>query len=343
MSNDSLLRRACTDDAAFAELVRPYRRELHVHCYRMLGSFDDAEDAVQETLLAAWRGLAAFQGEASLRTWLYRIATNTCLNLLRSASRRPQKAETLSAAAAISTGSTEITWLQPYPDVLLDTLPDAAPGPDVVVEQVEAVSLAFVTALQLLSPRARAVLVLRDVLGMTAREVAVALDTSAEAVAVTLSRARAALRDQHRPTRNDAKDEAELVRRLTTALTAHDVHAVVRLLAEDVRITMPPLPAVWQGRETASRFLTEVVFRLVPRARFVTTHANRQPALGVYTPDATTGAWRASGLLVITLDGSRISGLTRFESTTLRPFALPRILRDAPPPARPASSTPRPS
>jgi RNA polymerase sigma-70 factor (ECF subfamily) len=255
-------------------------------------------------------------------------------------------ADPLPGSAPAPTGSTEVTWLQPYPDTLLDGIPDDQAGPDVQVEQAEAVSLAFVTALQLLAPRARAVLILRDVLGFSARETADALDSTPEAVAMTLSRARAALRD-HAPAgtagsavgaagdgsasgsaRSGTAAETVLVRRLTAALLAHDVEAVVALLAEDVRVSMPPLPAVWQGRVIAARFLTEVAFRLVPEARFVTTRANRQPALAVYTRDNADGVWRVSGLLVITPDGDRIAGLTRFESATLRPFGLPRILPD---------------
>jgi RNA polymerase sigma-70 factor (TIGR02960 family) len=320
------------DEAAFADLVQPHRRELHVHCYRMLGSFDDADDAVQDTLLAAWRGLAGYQGQASVRTWLYRVATNTCLNLIRAASRRPQMAEPLPASAPAPTGSTEVTWLQPYPDVLLDSLPDEQAGPDARVEQREAVSLAFITALQVLSPRARAVLILRDVLGFSARETGETLDSTTEAVAMTLSRARAALReratgrDDVAPARPGTAAQASLVSRLTAALTAHDVDAVVALLADDIRITMPPLPAVWSGRRDAALFLAEVAFRLVPQARFVATHANRQPALAVYTRDDANGLWRASGLLVLTVRGDQITGLTRFESATLRSFDLPRIL-----------------
>jgi RNA polymerase sigma-70 factor (TIGR02960 family) len=320
------------DEAAFADLVQPHRRELHVHCYRMLGSFDDADDAVQDTLLAAWRGLAGYQGQASIRTWLYRVATNTCLNLIRAASRRPQMAEPVPASAPAPTGSTEVTWLQPYPDALLDSLPDDQAGPDARVEQREAVSLAFITALQVLSPRARAVLILRDVLGFSAREVAQTLGSTTEAVAMTLSRARAALRerssepDDVTPARLGTAAQARLVSRLTAALTAHDVDAVVALLADDIRITMPPLPAVWQGRRDAALFLAEVAFRLVPQARFVATHANRQPALAVYTRDEVNGLWRASGLLVLTMRGDQVTGLTRFESATLRSFDLPRIL-----------------
>ncbi|WP_030443478.1 RNA polymerase subunit sigma-70 [Actinoplanes subtropicus] len=330
-TDDALLDRArAGDEPAFADLVAPYRRELHVHCYRMLGSFEDADDAVQETLLAAWRGLATFQARSSVRTWLYRIATNTCLNLIRGASRRPPMVDTLPPTAPQPSGSDTVTWLQPYPDSLLDALPDATPGPDAQVEQYEAVSLAFVTALQVLSPRARAVLILRDVLGFTTREVAATLDTSEEAVAMTLSRARTTLRAAPgalaRRGGSDPANEADVVRRLVAAFTSRDVDRVVSLLAEDVRIAMPPLPAVWQGRQRAAQFMSGVVFHLVPQARFIITRANRQPALAVYTRDDTNGAWHANGLLVITLHGDRVAALTRFESHTLRPFGLPRIL-----------------
>jgi RNA polymerase sigma-70 factor (TIGR02960 family) len=338
MADDALLDQARSgDEAAFAELVRPHRRELHLHCYRLLGSFDDADDALQETLVAAWRGLPAFQAKASARTWLYRIATNTCLNLVRKAARRPQMTQPLPAAAPVSTGSSEVTWLQPYPDKLLDGLPDGDPGPEARVERNEAVSLAFVTALQLLSPRARAVLILRDVLGFTAREAADIIGSNEEAVTMTLSRARATLR-QHTPSpeappaQAGTASEERMARRLAAALVAHDIDAVVSLLADDIRIAMPPLPAIWQGRERAAEFLTEVAFRLVPEARFVGTHANRQPALAVYTRDQASGLWRGSGLLVLTLRGDQITGLTRFESHTLRPFGLPRILPDQDPP-----------
>ena len=214
-ADEALLDRArCGDADAFTELVEPHRRELHVHCYRMLGSFDDADDALQETLLAAWRGLATFQARSSVRTWLYRVATNTCLNLVRAASRRPQLTEPLPASAPAPTGAEKITWLQPYPDTMLDALPDHAPGPDARVEQNEAVSLAFVTALQLLSPRARAVLILRDVLGFSAREVAGTLGSTEEAVTMTLSRARVSLRGKSLPSpaRPSTAAEAALVR-----------------------------------------------------------------------------------------------------------------------------------
>ena len=327
MPDHALLDRARSgDEDAFAELTGPHRRELHVHCYRMLGSFEDADDAVQDTLLAAWRGLAGFQARASVRTWLYRVATNTCLNQIRTASRRPQMTEPLPASAPVPTGAETVTWLQPYPDALLDALPDSSPGPDARVEQQEAVSLAFITALQLLSPRARAVLILRDVLGFTAREVAETLGSTEEAVAMTLSRARASLRAGTQTPRPRTRAEETLVRRLAAAFTAHDIDAVVRLLAEDVRISMPPLPAVWEGRERAAEFVTEVAFRLVPQPRFVLTRANGQPALAVYSRDEPNDRWHASGLLVITPRGAEVAALTRFESHTLRPFGLPRVL-----------------
>lgn len=194
-------------------------------------------------------------------------------------------------------------------------------------------SLAFVTALQLLSPRARAVLILGDVLGFTAREIADIIGSRQEAVAMTASRARTKLRQHTRPPdappgRAGTPAEERMARRLAAALAAHDIDAVVSLLADDIRIAMPPLPAIWQGRERAAEFLTEVAFRLVPEARFIETRANRQPALAVYARDRASGLWRGSGLLVITQRGDQITGLTRFESHTLRSFGLPSILPD---------------
>jgi RNA polymerase sigma-70 factor (ECF subfamily) len=332
-TDDTLLARARHGDgAAFGDLVAPHRRELHVHCYRMLGSFDYADDAVQETLFAAWRALPTFQARSSVRTWLYRIATNTCLNLIRGSRRRPQMADPLPPTAPEPTGSEKVTWLQPYPDDLLDAMPDDAPGPEACVEQNQAISLAFITALQLLSPRARAVLILRDVLGFTAREVADVIDTTPDAVAMTLSRARASLRDRTHAGRTSAPthaaSQAHVVRRLVEAFTARDIDQIVGLLAEDVRISMPPLPAVWEGRQRAAEFMSGVVFHLVPEARFIPTHANRQPALAVYTRDNTNGIWHGNGLLALTLNGDKVASITRFESHTLQAFGLPHVLPD---------------
>ena len=188
------------DGEAFSELIGPHRRELLVHCYRMLGSLQDAEDALQETLLAAWRGLAGFEGRSSVRTWLYRVATSRCLNALRAGGRRPPAA----AAGPLAdppdpTRLGEVTWLQPYPDSLLDGVPDTAPGPEARYEASESISLAFVTALQVLPPRQRAVLILRDVLGFRASEAAAMLGTTEESVTSALKRARAGLRDRLGP------------------------------------------------------------------------------------------------------------------------------------------------
>jgi RNA polymerase sigma-70 factor (ECF subfamily) len=332
------------DEAAFTAVVMPHRRELHVHCYRMLGNFDDADDAVQEALLAAWRGIGEFGGRASVRTWLYRIATNTCLNMLRGAARRPRTASQgrplpvevparLPATTPAPSGHMEVTWLQPYPDVLLDDLPADALGPESVAMRNEAISLAFTAALQVLSPRARAVLVLRDVLGFTAREAGGILGVSQEAVAMMLSRARAAIRASREGTAPEGPDQPgsagrapRLATALAQALAAHDIAAVVRLLADDVRISMPPAPAVWEGRDLAAAFLSHGVLRLVPETRFIEVSANRQPALAVYARDTASGAWRANGLLVITARDGQIAAITRFESGTLRPFGLPGVL-----------------
>ncbi|MCW2930067.1 MAG: polymerase sigma70 factor [Actinomycetia bacterium] len=321
------------DEAAFTAIVAPLHRELHVHCYRMLGSFEDADDALQETLLAAWRGLGSFGKRASVRTWLYRIATNTCLNLLRAAARRPPQAHRLPGYGPEPNAHTEITWLQPYPDVLLDELPADAPGPQDLAERSDSVSLAFTAAVQALTPRARAVLVMRDVLGFTAAETAAILESTQDAVAMTLSRARAALRDA-RPSAQSppapAEDSAKLAEAFAAALAARDINAVVRLLADDVRFSMPPVPAVWQGRQKAAAFLSQGAFRLVPEALCVPVGANRQPALAIYARDVPSGAWRANGLLVITTRataaGGEITAVTRFDASRLRGFGLPGIL-----------------
>jgi RNA polymerase sigma-70 factor (ECF subfamily) len=328
-----LARASAGDEAAFAQLVAPHRRELHVHCYRTLGSLHDAEDALQETLLAAWRGLAGFQQRASLRTWLYTIATNRCLNMLRAAGRRP-RSEPRPPDFELPEPSTptEPVWLEPYPDLLLEELPSSAPGPDARYETKEAISLAFVTALQLLPPRQRAVLVLRDVLGFRAPEVAAMLETTEESVTSALKRARAAL-DRRLPTTPPpeprSRVEIELVERLADAFETNDVDAMVALLSEDVRLSMPPLPLEYRGLDQAARFLEHVAGfhrdRRVAHAR-----ANGQPALAMYARDPGADAYRALGLLVVTLAGERIGAITRFEADLLPEFGLSRTLPAAP-------------
>jgi RNA polymerase sigma-70 factor (TIGR02960 family) len=333
--NPELLERARAGDGdAFAELVERYRRELHVHCYRILGSVTDADDAMQDTLLSAWRSIAGYEERASLRTWLYRIATSRCLNLLRSASRRPRMSLPQDVQPPEPTRLGSVTWLEPYPDVLLlETLSSPVAGPEARVESREAISLAFVTALQLLPPRQRAVLVLRDVLDFSARESAEMLDTTEQSVTSALKRARATLRretpmagQRPPPPLPDSPLEQELVLRLTDAFEAGDVDAMVALMTEDVWLTMPPVPLEYQGRELAGRFFAVVAFREGRRYRLVPIRANGQPAFATYRLDPDNQTLHAFGLLVLTLSGDRISALTRFDNNALAPFGLPPTL-----------------
>ena len=325
------------DEEAFRRLIDPHRRELLVHCYRFLGSVHDAEDTLQETLLAAWQGLRGFEERASLRTWLYRVATNQCLKALRSSSRRPRMiAFPPGFEPPEPTRLGEVVWLEPCPEVLLEGLADRAPGPEARYEAKQAISLAFVTAVQLLPPRQRAVLILRDVLGFRAGDVADILESTEESVTSALKRARATLRQrlqppaaQEPPPPPDSAVERGLVERLTQAFEASDVDGVVALLSEDVRLTMPPLPMEYHGRRSAAKFQA-AMFRTGRVFRLVATRANGQPAFGVYLGDPLTGVFHATGLLVLTLAGDRICAMTRFDNSVLVPFGLPRTL----PPAR---------
>jgi len=334
MTTDLIARARSGDADAFEELIGPHRRELQVHCYRILGSAQDAEDALQETLLAAWQGLGGFEERASIRTWLYQVATSRCLNALRSASRRPQMNwPPLGVDPPEPTRLGEVTWLEPYPDILLEGLADSAPGPEARYEATEAISLAFVTALQLLPPRQRAVLILRDVLGFRASETAGILETTEESVTSALKRARATLQQQFRPAAGQdpppppgSAAERELVDRLTQAYDAGDVDSVVALLTDDVLLRMPPVPLEYQGRELTARFLTVVAFRQGRTYRLVATRANGQPAFGAYVRDPVGGVAHAAGLLVFTLAGDRISVITRFDNSSLPRFGLPRTL-----------------
>jgi RNA polymerase sigma-70 factor (TIGR02960 family) len=263
---DLLARAQAGDGDAFGQLVDPYRCELQVHCYRFLGSLQDAEDVLQDTLLSAWHGLAGFEGGASVRTWLYRVATSRCLDALRASRRRPPVgAPPAGLQPPEPTRLGDVLWLEPYPDVLLEGLADGAPGP---VRGRESISLAFVTALQLLPPRQRAALILRDVLGFRAAEAARILDTSEESVTSALKRARAALERQQQESGKrepvpppDSAAERQLVERLTRAFEAADVDGIVGLLTDGVWLTMPPLPLEYQGPERAARFLTATAFR----------------------------------------------------------------------------------
>jgi RNA polymerase sigma-70 factor (TIGR02960 family) len=323
------------DELAYAELVAPYRRELQVHCYRILGSVHDAEDQVQETLLAAWRNLAGFDGRASVRTWLYRIATNRCLDALRAARRRQSAAIAArppfddQAEPPEPNRRGDVIWLEPYPDVLLEDLPDDMPGPEARYAAREAISLAFVTALQLLPPRQRAALVLCDVLGFRVGEAAGILRSSQDSVASALKRARSAVAHGsggHEPPAPGSAAERAVVERLTRAYETGNVSELVTLLADDVLLGAPQAAPEYQGRDLVARFLRAVVFASGRRYRLVPVRANGQPAFGLYVPDPRTCVAHANGLLVLTLAGDQISAMTRFDNSVLAVFGLPRTL-----------------
>ncbi len=334
MTTELMARARSGDGEAFRELIGPHRRELMVHCYRILGSTQDAEDALQETLLAAWQGLRGFEERASVRTWLYRIATSRCLNALRAGSRRPKAGTPPPGVAPLEpTGLGEVTWLEPFPDALLEGLADRAPGPEARYESREAISLAFVTALQLLPPRQRAVLILRDVLGFRASEVASILESTEESVTSALKRARAAMGSRFGPAGQrepppppGSPAEQHLVARLTQAFERGAIEDIVALLTEDVLLSMPPLPLEYQGRELAGRFFTAVWGNR--RYRLVPARANGQPAFALYVRDPQARVAHANGLLVATLAGPRICTLTRFDNSVLPGFGLPRTLPD---------------
>jgi RNA polymerase sigma-70 factor (TIGR02960 family) len=333
LMNERLLTRARAGDApAFRELVDPFRRELQLHCYRILGSLQDAEDMLQETLLAAWRGLDDFEGRASLRTWLYRIATNRCLNLLRSKARRPAEEVPPMPEPTPPTRLSEPIWLQPYPDVLLEGLPDSAPGPAARYETKEAIALAFVAGLQRLPPLQRTALVLRDVLGFSTAESASILETTEASVKGALQRARAALTerpiDSSRAPLPDSPQERELVGRFAEAFERGDTKAVVALLTDDAWVTMPPYPFEYQGMEAITVFLEDRARVRGAPLRLVPTRANGQPAFGTYLDDPHAPIARPWSFLVLTLDRDRISAITAFQPDTsvFARFGLPRTL-----------------
>jgi RNA polymerase sigma-70 factor (TIGR02960 family) len=309
------------DESAFAQLTDPYRRELQLHCYRILGSLQDAEDLLQETLLAAWRGLEQFEGRSSLRAWLYTIATNRCLNLLRERDRRPQLAHS-------AENYSEVSWLQPYPDRLLDGIVDAAPGPEARYEAKEAVALAFVSGLQHLAPRQRAVLVLCDVLGFRADEVAEMLATTPASVNSALQRARGSL-DARAPVRRERLSvgaaDRELVVRFAEAFERDDIDSVIALLTEDAVVSMPPEPEWHAGRAAIEAFLRKRTASRVGPWRFVATGANGQPAYAYYL--LVDGRWECSGLFVIGVGDGGIESVTRFyDERLLARFDLPETL-----------------
>ena len=319
------------DEQAFRELTDPYRGELLAHCYQILGSVADAEDMLQETLLAAWRGLPGFEGRSSVRTWLHRIAVNGCLNALRDRSRRPREVPPM-AQPPQPTRLADPVWVDPYPDVLLDGLPDAAPGPEARYDTKEAIELAFITALQHLPPRQRAALVLRDVLGYPAADAAGMLEVTEASIKGALQRARAALaarlpagRD-HAPA-PDSPRERHLAGRFAAAVEGGDTDAVLTLLTSDAWLTMPPEPYQYQGPAAIAAFLRHRAALRGAPLRLVPTRANTQPAFGCYLPCAQTPLARPYGMIVLTLCGDQISAITWFSDSSVFPhFGLPRAL-----------------
>src|ERR1700760_1478114 len=329
---DLLSRARAGDGEAFRELTGPHRRELQVHCYRMLGSFADAEDAVQETMLAAWQGIGGFAEErASLRTWLYKIATNRCLNARRAASRRPVRDWDVSRfGPPVPTPRDEPAWLQPFPDALLEGVGGPA-GPEAHYEQAEAISLAFVTALQLLPPRQLAVLILRDVLGFHASEVAGMLEVTLESANSTLKRARASLQRRQQPAAGHqpppaagSPAEDAIVAKFARAWESADLDALVTLLTDDAFIAMPPEPFGYEGRDAVARYWARQ-FGVGRRFDLVPTRANGQPAFAAYLR-VPAGIRHATGFYVLTLAGDRICAMTRFDNSVLPWFGLPRSI-----------------
>jgi RNA polymerase sigma-70 factor (ECF subfamily) len=332
LEHNRLARAQRGDEDAFTQLTGPYRRELQLHCYRVVGSLQDAEDLLQETLLAAWRGLEQFEGRSSLRAWLYTIATNRCLNLLRERRRRPQAAPgDLPGMANPPESFAEVAWLQPYPDALLEGVIDAAPGPEARYEAKETVALAFVSGLQHLPPRQRAVLVLRDVLGFHADEVAEILGTSQASVNSALQRARGALEKRLAPRQERvavprAGESAALVHRFAEAFERDDIDAVVALLTDDAVVSMPPQPEWHQGRAAVEAFLRNRLRRRGPhRWRFVPCAANLQPAYAYYLEQ--DGEFVRSGVFVVGVREDGVESLTRFlDHGLLDRFGLPERL-----------------
>jgi RNA polymerase sigma-70 factor (TIGR02960 family) len=307
------------DEQAFAALTERHRRELHVHCYRMLASFDEAQDAVQETFLKAWRGRSGFEGGSQFRAWLYRIATNVCLDMLRHSSRR------ISGNAPA-----EVSWLQPYPDLLLDQAAPDDEQPEAVVIERETISLAFLAALQVLPPRQRAALIARDVLGWPASETASVLGTSVAAANSALQRARATMA-AHLPSRRadwSAREptaaERELLEQFIEAHERLDTEAAIAIAARDIRITMPPAPWLFDGPEALRPLMAEAAsmgdWRLIPAA------ANRMPGTASYLRRPGDTEFRAFKLDIMRIEANRIAEITTFNAELFSAFGLPPVL-----------------
>jgi RNA polymerase sigma-70 factor, ECF subfamily len=320
------------DESAFAVLVESYRRELQVHCYRMLGSFEDAEDMAQETFLRAWRKRSSFEGRSSFRAWLYRIATNACLDALE---RRPPRVLPSEVAPAADPWApllptADVPWLQPYPDRLLEGIAPSDAEPDAVLVSKETIELAFMVAIQHLAPRQRAILILRDVLGWPAKETATLLDASVDSVNSALRRARSTLRKRlparrlEWPADSDpTQEQRSLLRRYIDAHERGDVAAFAALLREDARLTMPPTPTWYDGREAVATFHAQL-FAARYEWRLLATGANRQPAVAFYTRRPGESEFRASGIDVLRIEDGLVARIDSFLLPNLHPaFGLP--------------------
>ncbi|MGH8823668.1 MAG: sigma-70 family RNA polymerase sigma factor [Jiangellaceae bacterium] len=325
------------DEAAFAGLVEPHRRELQVHCYRMLGSFEDSEDLVQETFLRAWRKCETFQGRSTFRAWLYRIATNACLDFLQRNPRQPRIRQAVPAGipAAVLAPATEIAWLQPYPDRLLEPIAPSEAEPDAVVVAKETIELAFLAAVQHLPPQQRAVLILRDVLGWSGRETAALLELTVPAVKSALQRARPTMK-QHLPQRraewsaavDHSPQERAVLQRFMQASERADMTALAALVREDAWQTMPPQPVWFPGRAAMLEMWAQAMtgpeswgdWRLLP------TSANRQPAAANYFRPRGESTYRASNLDVLRIEDGLVAEVTTFGPELFPAFGLPPTL-----------------
>jgi RNA polymerase sigma-70 factor, ECF subfamily len=309
------------DEATFHQLSERHRRELHVHCYRMLGNFEEAEDLVQETYLRAWRRRESFQGGPLMRAWLYRIATNACLDAMRQSKRR----------VASMNSFAEIPWIQPYPDHLLDEIAPSEEQPDVKVVAKETIELSYLAVIQLLPPRQRAVLILRDVIGLSAGEVAEALDSTPASVYSALQRAHKGVDERLPAQSQQATLRALGDDRLRVLVESHvdawergDVESLVSLLTDDVTLTMPPIPTWFRGRESVASFLAAWPLAHRRSWRMIPLRASGQIAFGAYSRDPERGVFTAHVIEVVTLRGDRISEIAAFMAPESFPaFGLP--------------------
>jgi RNA polymerase sigma-70 factor (ECF subfamily) len=322
-----------TDESAFTALMEQHRRELHIHCYRMLGSFDDAEDAVQDTFLRAWRYRESRRAGAPLRAWLYQIATNACLDAIARDKRRTAVTPPTDTDEDVAPNVAEVTWLQPYPDALLEPAAPREAEPDAMVVTKETIELAFLAVIQLLTPQQRATLILRDVLGWSAKETAALLEASVASVNGALQRARATLR-KHLPSRKaewpagvDASAaERELVRKYVEASERADTKWFASVIREDAVFRMPPEPGETVGRDAMIRLWVEGGFGSSMRLRCLTTRANRQPAVAAYNLGKDGTTYEAMALDVIRIEEGMITEIIVFPPAVFGAFGLPLTL-----------------